>query len=42
MTDSPNLEQDALLPCGQWEGFYSYHGNNQEHKMDIELKFLKY
>jgi hypothetical protein len=39
MTYSPDLEQDALLPGGQWEGFYSYHGNTQKHKMDMELNF---
>lgn len=39
MTYSLDLEHDALLPGGQWEGFYNYHGNTQKHKMDIDLNF---
>lgn len=32
-------ELHPLLPSGDWEGFYCYHHNPEQHKMVIELNF---
>lgn len=34
-----NLETHKLLPSGEWEGFYCYLGEAEQHKMSTELTF---
>jgi len=36
---SKQKESHPLLPSGEWEGFYCYYNNQQQHKMNTELMF---
>ena len=35
-----SLETHPLLPSGEWEGFYCYYNNMQQHKMSTNLRFI--
>lgn len=34
------FETHPLLPSGEWEGFYCYHNNMEQHKMSTDLTFI--
>lgn len=36
----PKFETHPFLPSGEWEGFYCYHNNMQQHKMATNLRFV--
>lgn len=38
-TKTINTETHPLLPSGEWEGFYCYKRDSEQHKMSIELLF---
>jgi len=38
-TQTINTETHPLLPSGEWEGFYCYNHDSEQHKMAIELLF---
>lgn len=38
--NKPKLESHPFLPSGEWEGFYCYHNNMQQHKMATNLRFI--
>jgi len=40
ITKINETETHPLLPSGEWEGFYCYHHDPEQHKMMIDLTFL--
>lgn len=36
----PNEESHPFLPSGEWEGFYCYKNDTEQHRMSLTLSFI--